>query len=336
MTDLSKEARALIDAAVDGDNPTPADRERIKRAVVASVSGGAALTSAATTSAATTSAAASTATTSAVATGLTGGMTSTGVAASGTAAGGLAAGIAGGAVTKLVAVVTVVGAVSTTVAIAPWETSDDAVSAAPSMTEVASSGEPMVAEVAGDSRSAPELPALVEDETSVADVLVGPEAPAPSSERATSSSEVEASMDQPAVTTGVPRPLRTASGPASPPRPPVDDRVARAVPEAQASETLVEAPAESTLAAELALLRRAYQAQRSGSAAAALPILDEHRRLYPTSALRTERQATRVLVLCSLGRHSEAVRYAAVFAASSEGSPIRERIRNSCAGSALD
>ena len=75
--------------------------------------------------------------------------------------------------------------------------------------------------------------------------------------------------------------------------------------------------AESSLKAELELLRQARSALRGGRAARALEIVLDHRREYPTSAVAEERDATEISALCALGRHDEAEAKAAAMERSS-------------------
>jgi hypothetical protein len=60
------------------------------------------------------------------------------------------------------------------------------------------------------------------------------------------------------------------------------------------------------LEAEVALLGRGREAWRSGDAEQALALINEHARRYPDGALREEREAFRVALLCALGRTQEA------------------------------
>ncbi len=89
--ELSADARTLLEQARGGDDPAPADRARVRRALMATLAGGAGV-------------AASTAASSAAA--------ATPAIVGGT---GLALG------TKIVAALVLVGAVGTTVVVAPWE-----------------------------------------------------------------------------------------------------------------------------------------------------------------------------------------------------------------------
>lgn len=86
-----------------------------------------------------------------------------------------------------------------------------------------------------------------------------------------------------------------------------------------------------SLAAELALLREVRGALRDGDAARAERWIDEHAARYPSGALREERDAARVLVLCSRGRKAEARAEADRFLAANPRSLQADRVRGSCA-----
>lgn len=86
------------------------------------------------------------------------------------------------------------------------------------------------------------------------------------------------------------------------------------------------------LGREVALLHGAQAAWRGGRSAEALRLLDEHRAAYPRSALGYERDALRVLTLCSLGRDDQARRVGARLLERSGSSPWRRAVEQSCAG----
>jgi len=90
---------------------------------------------------------------------------------------------------------------------------------------------------------------------------------------------------QPVVEPPPPSPTRSRARKAQPPTPPAD-----------------------TLAAELALVSKAKQQLRSGRAADALRVLDEHARRFASGQLGAERDELRVEALCQLGRDDEARR----------------------------
>ena len=88
--------------------------------------------------------------------------------------------------------------------------------------------------------------------------------------------------------------------------------------------------AQSTLDAELTLLRDAKKALNDGDSSRALSILDEHQRKFPDGILAEERASTRVLALCAAGKTSDARAAAQDFLAKYPRSPSAPRIRASC------
>lgn len=61
-----------------------------------------------------------------------------------------------------------------------------------------------------------------------------------------------------------------------------------------------------SLGEEVAILTLAGKEIRNGRPAAALKVLDEHQRRFPSGALAQERTASRIQALCALGRTSQA------------------------------
>ena len=62
-----------------------------------------------------------------------------------------------------------------------------------------------------------------------------------------------------------------------------------------------------------------------------MALLDEHARVFPHGALREERSAERVLALCAIGQTNAAHEAAAAFLGQYTDSPLRARVRSSCA-----
>lgn len=93
-----------------------------------------------------------------------------------------------------------------------------------------------------------------------------------------------------------------ASPPSAVPEPPAPAQsiAPPAAPPAPASP-----PARDALAREVALLSRATSALRAGHLEAALRILADHQRRFPTGALVEERRAAKAQALCLLGRIDE-------------------------------
>lgn len=106
---------------------------------------------------------------------------------------------------------------------------------------------------------------------------------------------------------------------------------APAVEPALASKSRAGRPTDR-LAEEVAILARAEAQLHAGNHAAALTVLDEHRRKFPKGALAQERVAARVQALCALGRVDEADRELGVLTRLSPSSPHEGRARAACAG----
>jgi hypothetical protein len=87
----------------------------------------------------------------------------------------------------------------------------------------------------------------------------------------------------------------------------------------------------ASIAAELALMRRAQSALATGDSARSLEALDALSARHPDGALREERDAARVLALCSAGRIDEARAQAQRFLAQTPNSVQAARVRASCA-----
>jgi hypothetical protein len=91
-------------------------------------------------------------------------------------------------------------------------------------------------------------------------------------------------------------------------------------------------PQADTLEREAKILADARRARQSGEGERALALLDEHARLFPKGWLASDRAAERIVVLCDLGRHEQAVREATVFLAGRPKGPLTRRVELSCAG----
>jgi hypothetical protein len=88
--------------------------------------------------------------------------------------------------------------------------------------------------------------------------------------------------------------------------------------------------ASETLEAELDLLHDAQARWRNRDPNGALALLAEHRKLYPKSELRLEREALRVLSLCAAGRTAEAREVASRAFKNAPRSPLRASVEASC------
>lgn len=89
-------------------------------------------------------------------------------------------------------------------------------------------------------------------------------------------------------------------------------------------------PIPSSLAGELALIEEAHRALRDQKPDRALEILDSHRAKHPDGMLGQEREAARIVALCSGGREVEGRADAARFAAANPSSPHLGRIEAAC------
>jgi hypothetical protein len=297
MKGLSRESRSLIDAARDGDDPSAADRKRVRSALARKLALGVAAGAVAAT--------ASHAAAGGVAAGTGGaasGAASAGVVAAGAAGGGsivsgtVAAGI-GGLGAKLLVSVAIVGALGAgTVGYARHE--------AARRTEV-------------DARSTVAAP--------IARPALVMSGAAPPSARAPAASLPVAPLVTAvtAVTASVPAPPAAVS-PAIP-----APAAAKSVPAPSSAST---AAAPSELDAELALLQEAHGALQMNDGARALRLLEEHTRRFPNGALGEESEAARVFALCQVGRADEARDVAGRFLREHPRSPLAPRVSRACDG----
>lgn len=106
-----------------------------------------------------------------------------------------------------------------------------------------------------------------------------------------------------------------------------------AMPQAQPSDEK-RAPAAprpaDNLAEEVALLSQASADLHGGRPAAALTVLDEHRRKFPHGALVQERTSARIQAMCALGSMKDAQAELARLARTSPNSPHLARARKAC------
>ncbi len=85
-----------------------------------------------------------------------------------------------------------------------------------------------------------------------------------------------------------------------------------------------------SIQSELELIRGAQKHLHRNDARAALALLSEHARRFPSGALAEEREASRVFALCQLGDAAGARSLAERFVRRSPNSPFVERVRASC------
>lgn len=100
--------------------------------------------------------------------------------------------------------------------------------------------------------------------------------------------------------------------------------------EEPASEAPPKPAADATLHAEIALLRPAQKALRSGNYVRALRLLDDHAKSFPRSVLAEERTLGRITAVCGLGRIQEAQRMIDAFGRAHPGSPLAGRVDEAC------
>lgn len=84
--------------------------------------------------------------------------------------------------------------------------------------------------------------------------------------------------------------------------------------------------------AELALVRPAQRALTADQPATALRLLEEHARRFPSGSLAKEREVSRVVALCRLGRVGEANRARARFLTAHPKTTYRRRLDEACRG----
>jgi hypothetical protein len=94
-------------------------------------------------------------------------------------------------------------------------------------------------------------------------------------------------------------------------------------------------PVEATFYKELSYVRRAQAALRDGQSALALGLMQELDGLPTKGALGAERNVTKVLALCQLGRELEAANIAAKVVQADTGRVYQQRLKGSCAGKHL-
>ncbi|AKV00495.1 hypothetical protein AKJ09_07158 [Labilithrix luteola] len=148
---------------------------------------------------------------------------------------------------------------------------------------------------------------------------------------ASPSSKVESAPQVPVVAPNV------AAAPSAEPSPSVPvvsiDALPTAAPVKRTVTVKSAAPAEDALARETRLLGRSNLAANAGELGEALRLLDEHAREFPQGVLADERAVERVVLLCRMGRKTEASREADAFLATHRGSPLRARVASTCAAS---
>lgn len=294
---LGPDARALIAAAKDGDDPSSEDAARVRAKVATrlaiAMAAGVAASSATKAATATTGAGAG-----AVATGATG----TGV---------LTGTIGATGAKVLLAVAIVGGSAATGGAFALWTAPDGP---RPAVTTIASASTPSV-NARALAEPPPRDPDVSDDEpdpsseaiaspVSIASLPLAPDDPSPAARR-----ELRSTRASP----GAADALAMDASAAAPP----------------SSTSVLSVP--DAVVDEVVLLRSAQAAIARGDGAGALAWLREHEERFPDGVMAEERKAVRVFALCASGRSSEARAAATAFVAASPRSPLAARVKRSCA-----
>jgi hypothetical protein len=297
---LRPDARALIDAAGDGDAPSQDDAVRVRAKLAARLAVG--------------SAAGATATVA----------TKSAIAGAGTAAGGATAGGIAGAsfATKALVTIALLGATAATSAVMLRSDPQPATTQTATATTTASS-----TPSSHSKASAPALPASPETPA-----VTGPPAETTTAATVPAETGVRVATVPPAVPAATsrivrpsPRPRGTTLAAANDEAPPA------AAPSMSAPAETARHRPEDSIAQEAPLLRAANAALARGDGATALARLEEHAVRFPHGTLSEEREAARVFALCAGGRALEARAAAAAFVATNPRSPHAAQVRRSCA-----
>jgi hypothetical protein len=129
----------------------------------------------------------------------------------------------------------------------------------------------------------------------------------------------------PATATSVEDPAPPPAAAPAKPRP-------KAAPRSEAASPR-DTAGEATVDQEVALLRDAQLALRSGDPRRAMVLLSEHASKFPSGKLSDAREVTRVVALCDLGQRAAARAQADQFLARHPGSPFSDRVRRICVDS---
>ena len=168
--------------------------------------------------------------------------------------------------------------------------------------------------------------------------------PAPSTSPAPSEVEVEVEVEVEPVVREVEEPIGPAPvltvEPVEPLEEPAEATVAevtvprRRAPARAATKSTQgeEQDAGSGFGEEVELLARARAALGRGEASKALSLLEQHAKQFPRGALGPERDVSRIMALCALGRVEQARDHATAFMRRHPRSALAERVRRTCAG----
>ena len=292
---LGADASSFLDSVRAADEPTAADRQRVRGRVVAAL-----------------------AATSAAGLASGGGAAAASVAGAGT---GSAAALGGGLAAKLWigVALAVVGAGTVGGVVTMAGSGDSAVApaeAAGNSRERDRGDSPSgglaaaapVASVEATPTLSPADPALTES------ALAGP-----------------ALSESPRPAEPAPRPLGSLADRATRADGPAGHAVLPVTPQSAAPEpSPAPDPSPETLADEIGLIRRAHAAARAGDHQGALRALAEHATRFPSGVLRAEREAARAIALCEGGSPVEGRAAARRFGEAHPGSPLRARVARAC------
>lgn len=319
---LDPRTRAFLRSVQDGDDPTRADRDRVRRKLTVRLAAGAAALASSKAGAA----AAATGVTTPTAATVAGATASTAPAA-------MAAAGTGMAVTKIASALLVVAALAggTTAVVrharrahVPAFAPAPALAPAPVAAPVASGAAVGPAGVATGRAKALQVPpppaAIAAPAATIAD---GAGTIAVEPKRDTEAARTPAAPARLAASSAAPLPASAATS----------DTSAVPATSAMPATSITSAPAGAappTLDDEIALVRDARAALRAGDAARSLSLLDTHDRLFPDGALGEDCAAERVYALCALGRTDDARVVATRFLAEHPVSPHAAAVRASC------
>ncbi len=307
---LNPRARAFLRSVQGGDDPTRADRDRVRARVKAQLAAGiaAGVAALATSKAAASTMPAAAAASTAIGTSATAATTATTATVAATTAASVAPGAfatvgSGFALGKLATALLIVGAVAGgTTAVVRHVQPDSA-------PHVPAAGNPVVARPPAAPR--PAMPS--------APLPVTPRLQAPPALGVPDPGMAPVAAPGPAPAGAVPtlpRSDRSSTNVSPAPLP-----VPAAVPAT---------PAAPSLDDEISLVRDARAALRGGDPGQALALLDEHDRRFPAGALAEDCAAARIYALCALGRTEPARSLASRFLSEHPVSPHAASVRNSC------
>jgi hypothetical protein len=299
VTELGSAERNLLAVLADADEPTQADRERVRALVLQRV-------------AAATGIAAATYVAGSAGVGAAGvGAAASGAAASGAAASGAAASATvpaalASSVTASSAVASTGAAAVATTAAVTWKAAIATKIAAAVVGVGVASGAGWYAVQSHSAQSQP-----VQSQSSAQSQSVQSQTSAPVSQPAKDPEPVAAV--EPMVAAEPLEAPKTADAPAVVHRP-----------------AAVEPKANDHLNDEADLLKRAQRAINSGDTSGALALLQQHATTYPSGVLGQERIGLRAITLCRAGQRDQGVAEATRFLKGNPSSPLSERVKSSC------